>query len=338
MTLVEITREIRIILKLLVISLGAALCLFLLFQGIIFVKNVFFPTPLPPPEEKFGNLPQVLFPRKSGQELSYKIDTITGKLPSFSDRAKVYKIHKREPNLVALDTARRRLRNLGFDKNESKISNSIYQWGSDSGEAIILNIFTGTFRIHSGYLTSPPQSFNPNSVIKESLIRIVTDFLGGLGESVEDIDFNTSPLSYLRITNGIVEKANSLSEAQLVRFDLLQKDIDKLKIYYPDLNQSTIYFIFKAEDSYPKIVEARFLHLAPDAQSSTYPIKTAEQAFNDLRTGKGLVFNQNAKSATIHITDVNLGYYIGEENQEFLVPIVVFTGKNFTGYVQAIAD
>ena len=131
----------------------------------------------------------------------------------------------------------------------------------------------------------------------------------------------------------------SINEANFARLDVFQKNLDNHKIYYPGLSESLMYFIIKGSGFLPNVTDASFIHFIADSSNfSTYPIKTAEAAFEDLKQGNALVFTNDKNAKLIDIIDVSLGYYIGDENQQYFLPIVVFKGKEFTAYVNALSQ
>ncbi|HVZ67220.1 MAG TPA: hypothetical protein VG917_03065 [Patescibacteria group bacterium] len=339
--LADITEEIRIILKILAVSLIAVTAVFLFFQGGSIVKSIFFPTPPAPPEQKFGKLPPADFPKNTTGNPSYTINTLTGNLPeNFKDRVNVYKIVKDTPSLVALDAVREKLKSLGFDQNEAKVSDSVYQWNNANGDTIQYDIFTNNFKIYSNFLNEdPPTSVRGVASTKKGAYQTTQTFLDAIGENTTDLDPDKATISFLKIQNGQLVAADSQNDAQFVRLDLFQKDIDgKYKIYYPDLNSSPMYFIYRNEGDIPRIVDAGFTHFIPDTNaSSTYPLKTPEQAYEDLKKGQGLLFNPTG-AKHIDITDVQQGYYLGSNDQQYLLPIIIFEGKDFTGLVSAVKD
>lgn len=337
--LAQVAREFRIGLKLLAAAFIVVTILFIFFKGGALVKNLFFPTPPPPPEQKFGELPKVPFPAQNPQKLEYRINTLTGKLPILPDRMKVYRMRKKEPSLVALKSAREKLGALGYKENETKISEQEYQWDNSAGQTIRMNILTGNFRIFSNFLAEEQRPLIGTVARKEGAYDLAQKLIISLYQETEDLDEDASTLIYLKVENGALTKVQSLNEANLARLDIFQKELDNYRIYYPGLSESLMYFVIKSKDNLPSIVETSFLHLTADSNnSSTYPIKTAEAALEDLRGGNALVFLDDKSANSIDITEVSLGYYIGNENQEYFLPIVVFQGKGFTAYVQAIAQ
>ena len=87
----------------------------------------------------------------------------------------------------------------------------------------------------------------------------------------------------------------------------------------------------------PEVVEANFIHQIPSDEYSTYPIKTSNLAFEELKKNKAYIASspQNGK---ISIKNITLGYYIGEKEQDYLVPIIVFEGNGFEAFVSAVTD
>ncbi|HVZ12320.1 MAG TPA: hypothetical protein VG965_04795 [Patescibacteria group bacterium] len=343
--LADVTAEIRTIGKILGISLAIITVIFLFFKGGEIFKNVFFPTPPPPPAQKFGRLPQVAFPGNSPTGLTFRVNTLTGKLPAtgslpgeIPDRMKVYKVKPAVSSLVALDGVRNNLQDVGFDTNETKLSDSIYQWNNSTGTNIKYNIINNDFGISSSYLTDPPPAALFGVIAqKDGAYDSAIDFLQGINEDVSDLDQTKTTASYLKLDNGALVGASSLNDAQFIRVDLFQKSVDNYSIYYPGLTKSNMYFIYRNGDNGPSIVEALFTHSEVNSdESSDYPIKTADQAFEDLSHGNAYVITTQ-KSTSIDITDVSLGYYMGDEKQQYFLPIFVFKGDGFTAFVNAVS-
>lgn len=336
--LADVTSEVRILLKILAASFIVITILFLFFKGGTILKNVLFPTPPAPPEQKFGRLPLIPFPDQQPVKLDYKVNTLSGNLNEFGNQMKVYKTKTVKPSLVALQTARDRLANLGFTDNETKVSESTYQWSQANGDRMQYNIINNNFNLITNFLAEPsPTTLGPAIIEKVDVYSNAMFFLEELGENTDDLNEEFSTLIYLKLVDGQLVQADSVGDAQFSRLDIFQNNIDKnYKIYYPGLDESTMYFIYRSNDSVPRIVNAAYVHtMADKSSSSTYPIITTQEAFDKLKAGKAIVFNKSGKSL-IDITDVTLGYYLGEENQPYLLPIFVFTGKDFTAYVQAV--
>ena len=94
-------------------------------------------------------------------------------------------------------------------------------------------------------------------------------------------------------------------------------------------------------ESYKHIVEAHYAYKEIDSSlnPSTYPIKTAQDAFNDLRLGKAYVVSQTFLQGPIRIERLYLAYYEGDDEVQFLLPIFVFEGEGgFLAFVEAVKE
>jgi hypothetical protein len=72
--------------------------------------------------------------------------------------------------------------------------------------------------------------------------------------------------------------------------------------------------------------------------SATYPLKSGEEAFEELKNGGGaIILGGNQVEAAIR--KVYLAYLDTKEYQDFLQPIFVFEGDGgFVAYVAAVQD
>lgn len=334
--LADIDSEIRVILKIAGVALVIVTAILLFFKSGQIFKNIFFPTPPPPPEEKFGRLPPLAFPAQSPQGFTYRINTLSGKIPTLPDRMRVYKVNQAPASLVALTTVRGSLRNVRYSENETKISEVVYKWSNSNGTTITYNIVSNNFRISSNFLSAPPpRRITGDAATGSGAYEEARRFLESIGGDVKDLDPSATRAIYLKIENGSLIAAASQNDAQFIRVDLYQKPLDKRNIYYSAQNQSPMYFIYKDEGGLPQIVDGAFFHYSASSESSDYAIKTADQAFNDLEQGNAFVLSEKRKVGAIDITDVTLGYYIGD-NPEYFLPIIVFHGDGFVAFVNAI--
>ena len=115
-----------------------------------------------------------------------------------------------------------------------------------------------------------------------------------------------------------------------------------MPILYPHPPYSTMSLWIAVGQAGPQVVTANFTHqtinTTPETEA-TYPIKTAEEAFEELKNGKAFIASYNGSATDIAITNVFLTYYLGEQPQEYLMPLIVFQGDNgFLAYISAVRD
>lgn len=339
MSLAYVTKETRIILKVGAIIAGTGLFLYFAIQGYLLYQKL--TSPPEPPKQAFGKIPYLVFPTsKASIGTEYTINTVDGKLPNLPDRVNVYKLAKAQPNLRGLEIARRNLEGDGFVENETPITSTLYSFSqSRTGIAIQYNILSKNFSISSNFMTNP--LFNSTSLLpsKDEVKEDTRSTIELIGADTDDIDIDKSTVTYLQNNNGLLVEAENLASAKYAKVNFFQKAVDDIPIIYESPGESIIHFTV----SYPStanvvILEGEYIHhsIISD-EKSDYPIKTAEQAFADMKSGQAYTLNPQ-KLSNVDITNVELRYYLSRNSEDYLLPVIVFTGINFTAYVEAIPN
>jgi len=337
-TLNKAKKETQIILR------WAGIFLFIIFLFLLgtrflaFIKDVL--TPPPPPQASFGKLPAISFPNQQKENITYSLNTLSGFLPNFSDRAKVYKISTNPPTLLALDKTRGKVSKVGFSSNETRIAEDVYQWTNPKSplqKRLTINIFSADFTLSGAYLITPDLQTLGSVEEKNNAIEIAQSFLMQMSLFTDDLDREKTKATLYSIEKGTLIPTSKFSDAKIVRVDFFQKDLEKMPIYYEKGVGSTINFLVGKEGRELEVVDARYFHKNISQESSTYAIKPVSLAFLELKDGKGYIASHDPNMVEVTIKKVTLGYYIGELEQEFLMPVVVFEGDNdFAAYVSAV--
>lgn len=339
-TLSKAKKQTQTILRWLGISLFIIFLFLLGARFLAFIKDVF--TPPPPPQASFGKLPGVYFPNQQKENIIYSLNTLSGFLPNFSDRAKVYKISTNPPTLLALNKTREKAFKVGFTANETRIAGDVYQWTNRESplqEKLTINIFSSDFTLSSAYLTASDLQTLGSSEEKNNAIEIAQSFLMQMSLFTDDLDSQKTKATSYSIEKSALIPTSKFSDAKIVRVDFFQKDLEKMPIYYEKGAGSTINFLVGKENNELEVVDARYFHKNISEDFSTYAIKSASLAFSELKDGKGYIASKDPHIVEVTIKKVTLGYYAGEMQQEFLMPIVIFEGDNdFVAYVSAVKD
>lgn len=340
LTLNKTKKETQIILKWGGIAIGIIFLFFVGIKFLTFVKDLF--TPPPPPETAFGKLPAIPFPNQIKENIAYSLDTLTGFLPNFSDRATVYKIISDPPTLLGLNKTLEKVSEIGFKSNGTQIAEDTYQWIDQTASLqrkITMNIFSSDFSLSSPYLITPSLEKFSGTDEKNRATDVAKSFLAKMSLFPEDIDENKTKTTLYTIEDAILIPATKISNTKIIGVDFFQKDLNNFPIYYDRGISSTIDFLIGKENSELKVVSARFFHKKISKTASTYAIKTAQAAYSELQKGKAYIAYKPANTVEFKIKKVFLGYYMGEDQQEFLMPIVVLEGSNdFVAYVSAVRD
>lgn len=340
-TLSKAKKQTQTVLKWSTISIATILLLFIGIKLITFIVSLIAPPP--PPKAAFGKLPHIPFPNQTKENIAYSLDTLTGFLPNFSDRAKVYKITFSPPTLLGLDETRKKVAKIGFSTPGTQISEDTYRWTVNQDKSfqknITMNIFSSDFIFQSSYLSAESlQTFSGPSE-KDHAIDTAKNFLSDMSLFPQDTDEDKTKTTLYSITNNSLTPASKISDTKIVKVDFFQKDLDNLLIYCDKGISSTISLLVGKENRNLEVVDARFFHKNISETSSTYSIKTAEEAFLELQQNQAYIAHKPANTVEFTIKKVFLGYYAGENPQEFMMPIVIFEGSNdFIAYVSAVKD
>lgn len=331
-TLSQLTGETRTIFKVLGIILGVIFLFFI----VVTIKNILFPAPPPPPTVSFGKLTPPDLPLSS-KIYDYKIETVTNSLPNVVSQERVYKIEGEQADLLALSRATDKVRQVGFTDPGTKISDNVYQWtDSDTGRTLTMNIMDNNFNMVSNFLQTNTPQFVGNA---NTAISAAKDFLSKMNLYKDDFDDSKTQVALFSVNNFSLIPATSLSNTQVVRVSFFQKDIKGIPIFYPQTLISPVNFLIGNVKGENQVIEANFFYQKPSETSSTYPLKTTQQAFNELKSGKAYIASYLGQGNSVSINKIYLGYFFSERRQAYLMPIIVFEGSDgFLAFVSAVKD
>jgi hypothetical protein len=294
------------------------------------------------PEQKFGVLPELDFSGSTGSpsNYSYSVDTETGELPTLPEMIKVYFIPQRGLSLLAANKSKELASSLDFHTGPQMLSDTQYRYTDDTGGSLLIDLPSGNF-IAQKIRTLPTKSTKTASP-SATFTQTETELLGALKNFLQrhklmdnDLINGTGHVSY----NG---KTPSSSSEAIV--SLLPGDIDNLHIYTSSphgLTKASITAL--PTDSQEDIIESTYTNFEyiywqiDPTTYSTYPLKTVQQALDDLKRGEGAILQEPA-SFKVSITDAHLGYYQTKEYSPYLQPVIVFEGPGFKAITPAIAQ
>lgn len=329
------------------IKWGTLLLIFLI-SGRIFwaigsaVYTRIFPPPPPPPTVLFGKLPALPFPENPGlPKFTFTMQTKTGELPTdIPTTTLVYLMPEKKSAFLGLDEATAIARNLGFTAAPTPISDTIYRYNREYGGGIFdINIVNKTFSI-SYNLEKTPELLTQKPKSNDDANNAVRSLLN---QSLmpEDLVKGEKTYQYFKAVPPDLNETISLSEANFVRVNLFREKYNELPVMTPDRRKSNVWFLISGDVSRDRQIIAGEFHYFPvDKNStSTYPIKSPQQAWDELNAGKGYVAQTPANNiTTIVIRRIYLAYYDSGRPQGFLQPIYVFEGDNgFVSYIPAIS-
>ena len=299
------------------------------------------PTP-PPYTVAFGKLPKIRLPSDKRRISKYTIGTLDGKIPSFSPIGTIYFIPPRPGfTFFTKERAYAFAKKFGFTGEPKVISSEEYQWTDPDlpGRTFTLNIFTNNFLLEYNFATDsailekkPPK--------KEEAESFAKGFLLGRNIIPEDLEKGEIRSEYLFFDGRSFQPRQIPSEANLIRVDFFRQDINKIPVVTEKYKKGLVSFLISgAKEKKKKVVRLEYTFWPVDLENSaTYPLKSGEEAFEELKAGGGVVVSGEEQNEAI-IRNVYLAYLETKEYQNFLQPVFVFEGdREFVAYVPAVKE
>ena len=294
------------------------------------------------PDIKYGILAKTVFPVKTFDKKNFSQELANDTFPKFPDQAKVYIITRPGNTFLALQQDTITAKDLGFKDDPEQISDGVYKFTNNTlNQTLTMNVLEGSFQMSYPY-QSDQLLLNPAKMpTKEEAIKAAQDYLSSANKLPEDLKGGDNKVTYWKIDSGALKSVTSLSEANIIKVDFFRKNIDNdLKVMSADVNSASVSVLVSGSTLDGKrIVEVNYKYADIDRELfSTYPIKTVEEAWNDLKSGNYWPA-VDTKGNDVAIRNVYLAYFEPVSLTNYLQPIFVFEGdQNFVGYVTAVAE
>lgn len=303
------------------------------------------PEPPPPPTLSFGKLPKLPFPSRPAYDgLKLTLETPEGELPTMPTLGTVYFMPSTTSDINSLTRAKQLATSLSFNPEGRELSDTLlfFQNPTNPAQTMQMNIVTKVFSINYTLANDPNLSLG-NPPTPESAIKHAQSFGGKAGMTQSDIKGPTET-ELLKVENNQFVRAIALSEADMVKVDLFRKNYNELPGLPPERFTANIWFIVgraKQGNALKTLAGEYRYYPLDETQSGTYTIKSSQQAWEEITTGRGFIanFGENQNPGEIKIRRVYLAYYDAGIYVPFYQPIIVFDGdNNFSAYVPAVID
>lgn len=341
-TLSEVTEVGRDVLKYTVIGLVSFMVLRMLGTAFVRYWKATHPEPPPPPTVGFGKLPALNYPNQEFRPDSFKLETATNKLPEYGDRAKVFFMPFSSPSLLADEKVRDIASRFGFESQPELISSNYYRWTKRQplNTTLEIDLKNYNFSLNSDYLSRIELVTAENLPQSRDAISRVKSLLSNVDLLAADVATASGNTTYLKALGGELLEAVSASDADFIRVDLDRIPVDGIyHMFTPDGDVGIISAVVTgAYERRNSVLDMDYRYQPVNYdQAETYPIKTAREAWQELKEGGGYVVDGPFDQAVVR--KIQFGYYDGFEEQQFLQPIYVFSGDdNFMAYVPAIKN
>ncbi|MFZ5844919.1 MAG: hypothetical protein ACOY0S_00430 [Patescibacteria group bacterium] len=308
---------------------------------------IIFPPKPPPPNHAFGKLPALKFPPPEASpaaQLTFRLETIQGSVPTASASATVYFMPKSPANLLAITRAQNLAKRLGFDPTPIQESKNLYRFNDPTLplRRLRYDLVSNNFVLRYAFEQDPGFFTERNLPSQDEAIAEARSLLQTYNLYAEDIAGGKISLSFLKFNGNRLVTTTSLSQADSLRVDFFRKPIGGTPIFYPHPNEAPISLVFSgSRNANKRLIQFAYTYWPIDYQTlATYSLKTSYQAWQELQSGGGYIARYPLSGNNVAvIRNVYLAYYDSFEPQTYLQPIFVFEGdEGFLAYIPAVAS
>lgn len=207
-----------------------------------------------------------------------------------------------------------------------------------------LQIDIRTFNYTYSYIiTRDDNVTSPKTPIAETtLFNEASTFLSAMDRYPKELAQGERNLVYMRLNSETSEiiPLRSPESANIVEVDFFLPNRNGLPVVSSTYYNSQNYVMYLIGETEHKVIKAQIHHFdRSEDQVGLYPLRTSQQAWENMKTGHGFVVSSHSKDGAIKIQKVFLAYFDPDEYQEYVQPVYVFLGNNeFVAYVPAISD
>lgn len=344
------------------VPLAALTCIifFILFITFKIVEPTRPETPvvaLPTAAPAFGQIPAIVLTNASPlkQKMTYTMNTIEGVPLTATASARIYFIPKKTPGLSFREKAGVIAKALKFDE---RTTTSKYDQKSetytlvDQNKRLIVNIDTFNYTFTQD-ITDETKSILSGVVIptEDAIKAKAQEILRALGRYPSDIAQGSQAVSYIsyreasgsaQSTAEVVRDPQSANMVSVEVFPAKIAEFDAVTEGYVS-SPNRVVFVPKESETDDFVVKAQIrVFERSEEQFSNYPLKTGEQAFQDLHGGRGWIIQGKeiaAGKTNIGINSMQTSYLIPDAYTQYIQPVYVFIGEDgFVAYVPALLD
>jgi hypothetical protein len=313
------------------------------------IKIIF--TKKEPPILTYGLLDQLEFLEKRIGNASpeYVLNTKNGKLPTnLPDQLPIYKFKPIQYSYLAGKNAISDAALLGFQDKDlsSDLKGSVYVWRNSLTKST-LSVDLETRRINlTTDTTGAGNNYKPGSINSQGAPELASQIISSIYRFDATYTKGTRGITLGAFQgNKIYETTDANRDAQIARVDFY-RTINDYPIFGPDPSEGLLRIfvgnpVVKNSPLRNPIASINYWEIVPQTNSK-YPIISASEAWNAVKSGKGIISSLAQRGSNpfdsyvpivverILIDNVYLGYYETPKYQAYLQPIYIFSGTYTT--------
>lgn len=276
----------------------------------------------------------------------FSLDTIEGKPVTATDSAQVFYLPAATTNLGFRDKIYLMAKAFGFSSDTKHVLNGTDATFADGKQTLSIDVtnFNFTYRYEASLEASMFSSLGQVPTETQAAQR-ASDFLTAIDRYPQELSQGKTQIIYFAYApqNNSLRVVDTPQMANVVEVDFYRPDVNDSgngTIVSPLYFNSQNFVVLTVNNDQTHVIKAqvRFFEKSND-QVGVYPIRTGDDAWNQLKGGKAhIVFmaqNQNA----VTIKKMYMAYMDPDIYQSYLQPVYVFMGtEGFVAYVPAVSD
>lgn len=292
----------------------------------------------------FGKIPKPFVKEAtSSGGLNFTLDTVEGQPVSASAAGQVYFLPASATRFGYSEKVYLIAKTLGFDTALIKYrlidTDAVF---TDLKQKVSIDITNFNFSYQYNFEDDPLVFQNTIIPSETEITNKSIDFLNSVGRYPDELAKGKTNIIYLSY-NGLTRSFTPVERPQLanaVEIDFYRPDIDGFPMISPNYFNSQNYVIMAFYDGAVKVLRSQIKFFEKsNEQVGVYALKTGDEAWKELKEGKGMVVTDTKNLANVSIKKMFMGYLDPSVYQSYLQPVYVFLGdNNFVGYVPAVSN
>lgn len=305
------------------------------------VQQVFIPA--------FGQLTPNIFSMKIDYpaEPQFTIDNIEGRPITATRSADIFYIPPPSTRFGYVQNISLMAKAAGFNTEVEKyVLDGTTARFENTQQKLVVDIRNFNFTFDTKFESQPDIFANTTIPIEQTISEQARAYLRRMDRYPDALSQGTEHIIYLRFDPQINEFSvvNTIEEANVVEVDFFPPDVSGFPIvapkYFNSQNYVVMVFSPQGERSVTsKVIKSQVQYFDKNPAGSPYPVKTGDEAWQELISGNGVIVSAGQNSNKITVRQMFMGYFEPDTYQEFFQPVYVFLGdNNFAAYVPAVAN
>lgn len=257
--------------------------------------------------------------------------------------AQVYFIPQKTASFGFLSKIYLMAQTSGFDTNitQHRLEDKIAVF-DDGKRTLRIDIRNFNFKFDYKLTQDDPLDTAPESLTEQTIISTANTYLSGMDRYPSDFSAGDTNVIYLAFNPETkqVTTVDRIDQANIAEVDYYLPDLNGYSVVTSTYYNSPHFVMMLLNGGEQKVIQSTVSYLDRSVdQVGIYPLKTPQQAWEELQGGKGYVVSAKVPEGEVTIKKVFMGYYDPDVYQEYVQPVYVFLGEQeFVAYVPAVTS